>query len=319
MIIMKKSLLFSVLFIYLSFFILNTPLQVRGEKTEKAGVQVSATVGGENFTLYGYSSPLSLVSMNGVGLNYEATADNEGFFEFKDKISPFSPQETCFSSQDQFGRITKPVCIPPFPTDEQVTIGPVILPPTVSLDKNLYIIGDQVVLSGQTIPNTDVNLSVFTDDKAGLPDLLTKMFTIQFIRPVEAFSLPGLSVRSDEKGNFSVSLPSSSAKSYRMFTRARYGEDTSPQSLVLYFKILPLWLAVIRMIFMFFSFLQRHLFELVILLQIVLFGIYMLRRYFLTHIIAINRLNTLKKYPAAHKKEHPLEIMKKLILKKKEE
>lgn len=332
---MKKSFLFTTI-IYLAFFILNLPLfmilfqdfgqqfqqqpaQVLGETSKKTGIQISATVGGENFTLYGYSSPLVEVGIDGIGLHYETTADNKGFFEFKDKIAPSAPQETCLSGKDQFGRVTKPVCIPPFPTDERVTVGPVILPPTVSLDKDMYIIGDQVVLSGQTIPNTDVNLSVFTDDKANTQDLLSKILDIQFIRPVEAFSLPELSVQSDGKGNFSVSLPSSSAKAYRIFTRTKYGEDVSPQSLMLHFKILPLWLAIIRMILMLLSFFQRHLFELIILAQIIWLGIYTLRRYFPIHIVVENRKNTLQKHYSPLKREHPLEAMKKRILKKKEE
>ena len=65
------------------------------------------------------------------------------------------------TAKDQLGRMSSPVCLPPFPVNYNVSIGPVIMPPTVSLDKKDYFMGDGVILSGQAVPNTDVKLSMF--------------------------------------------------------------------------------------------------------------------------------------------------------------
>ena len=140
--------------------------QVQSARTKKGDVTVSLSIGEYQFTLFGYSSPKALVTIEGLGIYDQTYADNRGYFEFKNRFSPFSPREACLSARDQFGRNSAPSCLPPFPTNRNVTIGPVILPPTLSLDKPDYFIGDEVILSGQTIPNSEVDLSVFTKNKS---------------------------------------------------------------------------------------------------------------------------------------------------------
>ena len=44
---------------------------------------------------------------------------------------PFQKREACLTAKDQLGRMSSPVCLPPFPVNYNVSIGQVIMPPTV--------------------------------------------------------------------------------------------------------------------------------------------------------------------------------------------
>ncbi|MBI2049790.1 hypothetical protein HYT32_02715, partial [Candidatus Roizmanbacteria bacterium] len=170
-------------------------------------VNVSAFIGENEFTLFGFSSPKAQVFLEGIGIYDASYADSEGYFEFKNRFSLSSNREVCLSAKDQLGRLTIPICLPPFPKEKQVIIGPVILPPTISSDKNTYFVDDSVVISGQTIPNTDVDFSFFTTD-LGLRWGVNKK--------VYATSLPLLKARSDSKGNFNLALSASEAETFRI-------------------------------------------------------------------------------------------------------
>jgi len=63
--------------------------QVAGLESQQETVTVRATVGEYYFTLFGYSSPGALISLNGQGISDETYADTTGYFEFKNRFSPF--------------------------------------------------------------------------------------------------------------------------------------------------------------------------------------------------------------------------------------
>jgi len=160
------TVLLTLLPLQLGFLYLKNPPQspgtVAGITAQAADVENSVSIGEFRFSLFGYTSPLAQVTFEGLGIFDQTTADDKGYFQFNNRFSPFSSREACLSSKDQFGRLSSPLCLPPFPVNYNVSIGPVIMPPTVSLDKKDYFMGDEVVLSGQAVPNTDVKLSVFT-------------------------------------------------------------------------------------------------------------------------------------------------------------
>ncbi|GAB4219271.1 MAG: hypothetical protein Fur009_4630 [Candidatus Microgenomates bacterium] len=239
---------------------------VAGINTYQNEVINSVSIGEFRFNLYGYTSPLAEVTFTGQGIADQTTADKNGYFEFKNRFSPFSPHEACLSAKDQFGRISSPVCLPPFPTQYNVTIGPVIIPPTISLNKSLYFIGDEVILSGQTIPNTDVNLSIFTQQSNMLNLLSDKL--PRFIKPVEAFTLPKLTTKSDKKGNFSISLPSSEAQNFKLFTQVNYNSNQSPESIVLKIKIEPIWSIILKFFGFLWTIIKSNALEVIIALEI---------------------------------------------------
>jgi len=245
-------------------------------------VTVSASIGNFRFTLDGYSSPGALVTIQGMGIYDQTFANRDGYFQFSNSFSPFSPREACLTAQDQLGRLTSPVCLPPFSTNRNITIGPVILPPTVSLDKDVYYVGDEAILSGQSIPNSQIVLSTFVKNKS--PRIIT-----QIVKPVYADTIPQLTIKTDAKGNYSVALPSSSDEAMRLFTQTKYNEQPSAQSINLNIKIWPVWMMVINFFKLIFLLLKPRLLELIILVQLIGLIIYLLRRFLHPHVLARQR------------------------------
>ncbi len=297
---MRKKPLLVFLFIFflipfqLGYLYLKTdnPGNVAGIKTssiQPADTVNSLFIGEFRFTLFGYTSPSALVNLVGQGIADQTYADKTGYFEFTNRFLPLSPHEACLSAQDQFGRVSTPTCLPPFPTQASVVIGPVIIPPTVSFDKPDYFVGDEAILTGQTLPESPINLSMFT--KA------SKFPNLSLVKNVEAFGLPKISSLSDDKGNFSFILPSSQAQDYRLFTQVDYQELPSANSLALSLKILPVWMVIVRFFSFIWSALAHRLLEVVIFFEIVGLIAYFVRTFFTPYQISRRRALALFKAP----------------------
>lgn len=346
---MKRFLLVILLMIIIPFQLIslysknNQPGTVAGI-TEQQEVTNSASIGEYHFSLFGYTSPQAEVTFEGQGIYNQTTADNQGYFVFKNQFSPFSPREACLSAKDQLGRLSSPVCLPAFPTQYDITIGPVLIPPTVSLNNpstgGAYYLKDEVVLSGQTIPNTDVSLSMFTKErdsrelradsrqyketvckedarnadflsptcvdesghitqlsrigrykKYAFEHLILNLFNI--IKPVEAFSFPGLTTTTDAQGNFSFSLPSSNPDKFHLFTQVSYNKNLSPESIKLNLQIYPWWMIIINFFLFIWSLIKSRLFEISILAEIVALTYYLIKHYFQPHAITLRKHNYL--------------------------
>ncbi len=279
------------------------------------GVRVSATVGGAGvpieeggipgvggrykFFLYGYSSPSAQVYLEGIGIKDQtATADKTGYFSFASSLSLLSPREVCLTAKDQLGRLSSPTCLPPFPINYDISIGPVLLPPTLSLNKPEYYTGEEIVISGQTIPNTDVVISLFVDpSKQSLVNYLATK--LNPVKSVNAFTFPDLQTKADNKGNYSLKIPSAKSDLFRLFTRSIYEKQLTPQSTRLSLKILPIWWMFIVNLFIWLWLLTKpYLLWLIILILITAPLIYLLRRYLAPHRIASAKaLTKLEKHP----------------------
>lgn len=234
-------------------------------------VKVIATIGDSHLTLYGYTSPQALVTLEGMGILDHSYAGDDGYFQFSTLFSSQSSREACLSSKDPLGRLSSPVCLPPFPAGDDVNVGPVIMPPTVSLNSQNYYMGDQVILSGQAVPNTEVNLSMFGNNE--------KTSNFALIRPVEAFTFPELKVKSDNKGNFSINLPSSNPNRFRLFAQANFMKSVSANSINLNFDVLPIWMVIVKYFLFFISLIYPRLLEIAILIEVV-YILYTLRNHF---------------------------------------
>lgn len=219
-----------------------------------------------------------------MGIYDQTVADKAGYFVFANRFSPFSPREACLSSKDQFGRISAPACLPPFPTKYNVNIGPVIMPPTVSLDKADYFLSDEVLLTGQTIPDSEVALSFFTDrslspfKNVALKGILKAMFLEgRFPGPkiVDAYAIPTVGSKADTEGNFSIQLPSNSAEKYRFFTRAQYQSQFSPNSNTLNMEILPVWMIILKRLLLIWDLIKDRLIEVVIVTELIFILVYL--------------------------------------------
>lgn len=270
--------------------------------------QVSLSVGVYQFDLDGYSSPLARLTIEGNGIYDQTTADKTGYFAFKNRFSPFSPREACITSQDQFGRISSQVCLPPFPTTYHVHMGPIIMPPTVSLDESNYFMGDEVVLSGQSIPNTDVDLSMFTDQKS---NRLSRMLNFSLIKPVEAVSLPQFKTKTDTFGNFSISLPSTYAQKYRLFTQADFKQNLSPSSITLQVIIYPFWMVIIKFLLMLWVLLKDRIIEIIILSELFIIAYYVWHYALHPHKVTALALSSQKDLTVIHVRNRDLLVASK--------
>ena len=218
------------------------------EKVIMKDMTVSATIGiGSPFTIFGYTSPYALVSLETRGFNQETYAGKDGYFKFYSDHRSTSSSEICLSARDQLGRITAQTCIPPLPPEPNVIIGPILLSPTLSLDKLSYFISDNIILTGQAIPNTVVQLSLF-----------------------KSFALPPIEVQADEGGNYAVTLPSNQDDKYRIFTRTEFLDQSSPKSNTLLFTINPIWVIILLFIKSIWRLLTSHFIEFIIVTELLI-------------------------------------------------
>ncbi len=294
----KKLLVISILCILLILTVVGFRYRMQNSQTyaestiqQSNNVNVDAFIGEYHFTLYGYTSPQSLVTIDGMGIYDQTYSDSKGYFEFRNRFSPLSPREACLSAIDQFGRVSSPVCIPPFPTKYDIHMGPIILSPTISLNSpqngNGYYIGDEVILSGQTIPNTEVNLSTFIDENHSIVQNIANALTP--IHPAYAYTFPQLTTRSDDKGNFAISLPSSTTDFFRIMAQTNYDGQSSPESIKLSINIYPVWMMIVKFFIFLFGLIANRLLELTILTELIILTVYFLRRYLQPHTVARNR------------------------------
>jgi len=246
---------------------------------------VFARIGGKNyFTLFGYASPQAFVNLEGIGIYDHTIANDKGYFEFHNSFSPFSPREVCLSSQDQLGRISMAVCLPPFQTDRTVSIGPVIIPPTISFNKGDFFVSDEVIVSGQSIPNSTVDLYTFVE-KNKINNFVSKL---NIIRPVEAINIPKIQTRTDGSGNYSIALPSSDDTTLRLFAQTLFDESPSPKSNTLDVSILPIWMIIVTLLRAFLDSLLARILEVILLMELVLVSMYLLRTWLFRHLIYRN-------------------------------
>lgn len=227
------------LFLLLFLIFPNPTLAVDFE--QNSSTIITAAVGENRVTIYGYTSPNSKVELSNSEV-YSLTYSNDtGYFNF-DKI--LLPKETlsdlCLNSTDNNSRQSTPVCFSPPPeTNYHTDIGPILLPPTISLEKSDIDPNSTVVTSGQAIPNSQVNINFYkVNDSA-------QAFGV---KQVYAYSLPSVTATTDEFGNFSLNLPTAYASDYRLYATAKFNDNYSPKSNTLIY-ILPS---------LFYLFLQQH-------------------------------------------------------------
>lgn len=242
--------LFFASLLLLGFFFFSPCLVEAANNPLDYEVTVSASIGEPKLTLFGYSSPHSLVQLQGERLAEEVIASDDGFFLFDRVFLPY-PQpeypELCLGAIDTQSRLSFPVCLPPLPTGPfNLSIGPVLLPPTFSLEKGSFLPQEQVKAEGLTIPNIEVNIFLANDasDKNNKQSFLTKLFRFEAL----AYSLPQYQIRADGQGRFEFSLPTVKPNNWRLFTAAKFQGSPTPKSNTLSFKILSWWQWLLLMI-----------------------------------------------------------------------
>jgi hypothetical protein len=261
-----------------------------------AQVTVSALVGeitpippppGEEkrFAIFGNTSPHAVVKIQSP-IYGETKADAAGYYEFKYLFLTLFREDLCIVSYDTERRSTPPLCIPPPTAQANKRVGPVVLPPSTSISAGNAYIGDTITLTGQTIPNADVKLSLYTDDKA-------KNKKLSLIPEAYAYSIPQVSLVSNKKGEYSIVLPTASSQFLRMFSRAIFDGNSTPKGHTLVLDIYPMWMIIFKFFANFLSILKNHLIELIIITQLYFLLMYVMKRFFTPHVIRRHRQNEL--------------------------
>lgn len=234
--------------------------KIKGESVVSAFIQ--GTIPGVKMSIYGYSSPKATVQLFGNGFSEETTTKEDGYFIFNDKFYPFSPKEICLTSQDVFGRITNPVCIPPVTEKKQFEIGPIILPPTISLNKGDYKIGENAILTGQGVPNKEVFISFFTKNEINK--------TLSLVKDTYAYSIPKLSAKTDKNGDFSISIPTNSENQIKSFAQIDFDGNNSYKSTTLTINIYTFWIFILTLLKTIFKEIINHLLEIVVFIELII-------------------------------------------------
>jgi hypothetical protein len=216
------------LFIFLNtIFLLRQPTKAT-DFSQTENVHISAAIEDSRVVLFGFTSPNSKVELSNPKIYATTYSKDNGYFEFDRLILPKNPGELCLLALDDSLRQTSPVCIPPPPPVNYLTnIGPVILPPTISIDSDNVLVDSTTAASGQSIPLSIINVYIY--QSVPQPMLAPK--------PVQAFGLPVFSTTTDKDGNYSLSIPSIYSSSYRLFSTVNFVSLPSPKSNTIFYQL----------------------------------------------------------------------------------
>lgn len=194
----------------------------------KSSVNVSASIADTYLTVTGYSSADAKVELEGQSAYALTFSDDTGYFIFDHLLMPKDFSELCLTATDTSSRQSTPLCLPPISAyKNSSTVGPVLLPPTISIDSANVDAYSTTFTSGESIPNSTVTIHLYqaTND-ANL-----------IVKPVEAFSFPTLTTKSDSSGHYSFSLPTTYSSDYRLYTSVDFQDNLSPKSNTLTYKL----------------------------------------------------------------------------------
>jgi len=222
------SLLFACYFLFL-------PLQADAITNPVSyEITISAAIGEPKLTLFGYTSPNALVQLDGQRVSEEVIAEQNGYFFFDRVFLPRpNPQypELCLTSIDTRSRISFPTCLPPLPLGPfDITVGPVLLPPTITLSRGSFLPKEQIVAEGLTIPNSGVMIFLAND-------AAKKSFISRLVPAAFAYTLPQYQTQADQNGRFEFNLPTIKKSNWKIFAGAIWQNSPTPKSNTLNFKI----------------------------------------------------------------------------------
>jgi len=220
------------------FFLLPQPISAIEAQSSTI---ITASVEQNRVTIYGYTSPNSKVELSNAQVYSQTYSDDSGYFVFDKILLPkIELSDLCLSSIDNNSRQTTPVCFPSPPaTNYHTDVGPILLPPTISLEESNINPDSTVLTSGQAIPNSQVSLSFYkVNDSAHAFSLFPNLTAFIKPKPALAYSLPSVTATTDEFGNFSLNLPTAYASNYRLYATTKFNNNYSPKSNTLLY-ILP--------------------------------------------------------------------------------
>lgn len=264
-------------------------------------ITVTATVGEPKLTLFGYTSPFARIQLSGIGVLREATGGDDGYFQFNRVFLPaptlrwvshFRQEEAypdlSLIAIDTENRSSFPVSLPPLPLGPyEITVGPVLLSPTITLEKGVFRPKEQIIANGQTIPNSKVTIALA--NQTGSSSLFGRWFQpfsrlfhllpITYLFPSQTYAnfIPKYQIQVKDDGRFQFNLPANDANTWRVFASTFYLDSPSPKSNTLTFEIQSwwrwLWEKILSFFLFFFNLLKPHLLLLFILAELAVIGL----------------------------------------------
>lgn len=214
-------------------------------------VNVSAKIENTSITIFGYTCKKCKVEMSNPYI-YAATYSNDtGFFLFNKLIIPKKFSDICIVSTDKNNSQSPPTCIASPPATKYHTdIGPILLAPTISLNKSKITPYHTIISQGQGIPNSIIKIHLFKN----------KDNAVLIPKEAQAYSLPILTIKADNEGNFNFNIPTVYQTNFRLFASSEYLDSSSPKSNTLIyhlptykdyflFLILPFFVIILTIIF----------------------------------------------------------------------
>lgn len=248
-------------------------------------VFVSAKVGGYIFDIEGLTSPWATVEFSSTqgNVNLTTVANDQGVFHFTNALMPPTTGDFCFTSIDTAHIASPPLCFAPPPASTRTQIKGIILPPSLTIDKDVFKQGEMVTAQGKTAPDSEIKVFLFEDENPSLIELLDA-----FIPQVFAREGPALTITSNAQGDFDFNLPSFKSTAWRLFVgtqKTQFGQNPSPKSNILSFASLSWWLWLvltvlaysIKFLNLFINFLFQPTIIILILLSAIGIIIYLLK------------------------------------------
>lgn len=124
-------------------------------------IDVSAKVGEFNLAVSGIVSPFASLSIISGGNVYKSvSADSSGSFSFSDILVNRGFSDFCIDVIDWKRLGESYTCFSVPPAKSNITISEVFLPPTLGVNHREVPEGSDVILSGYTMPNSEVKVHV---------------------------------------------------------------------------------------------------------------------------------------------------------------
>lgn len=220
---------------------------------------VSGHVSGYMFDIEGLTSPWAQVEFSSTqgNVNLVTIADNEGVFRFHNALVPRQTGDFCFTSIDTHQRSSSPLCFSPPAHNTKTVIRGIILPPTISLKKDVFRQGENNAAEGATTPDSPTKVYLFEKERVSFWELLdvTLPILVNKKKPTSHFFLspkfqifaregPSLTVDTNSKGEFSFNLPTYKSTVWKLFVgtqKTQLGENPSPKSNIIQFAALSWW------------------------------------------------------------------------------
>lgn len=233
----KQCLSIYGVFLILGIFSLSFPCPIHAVEKSAATTIKASIAYKTTLKLFGYTAPNAIVLAEATRVFAQVPSDKKGYFEINDLPISEQVKEICITTIDSLRRTGFPLCIP-IPFDESTReIGPILLSPTISLSNSTIWQYEKTIIDGYTIPDTDITISFFTQANSSLVENISNSIATIISPEVYAASFPLITGKSDKKGNFSINLPTSKSKTYRVFAKAIYQNLPSMKSQTLSFHI----------------------------------------------------------------------------------